>query len=228
MSSYSKVNHQRLLNPAHAFPQLSFEDSEEKKRIITQLYDKYRDQIISRYARDVELIFHPADVLQMTGGHNRDGEIEITVYAGVFKKFDKLAIVQATCHEIGHILGEVTLRDAGSTGPYNPLNSVEGEADYFSGKCSKQYFENNPISNNITQSSYCLFSHNACNEAVTAARSVTTALYKEEVDEKLASDSKYTKNLGIDPSYPSTSCRLLSMIAGIQGNERPKCWYNPK
>ena len=224
MNSYAKVNHQKVLYPAH----LPFEDSQEKKRIITQIYDKYRDQIISRYGKDVELIFHPADVLQMTGGHNRDGELEITVYAGVLKKLDELAIVQAMCHEVGHILGEVTMRDAGSAGPYNPLDSVEGEADYFSGSCSRQYFDNNPISNNILQSSYCSINHNACNEAVMAARSVLLALYGKEVDEELAYDSVYSENLGINPSYPNASCRLLSVIAGIQETARPKCWYNPK
>ena len=69
--------------------------------------------------------------MQILGGHNSQGKIVLEVYSGALKNFDEDQIVSAICHEMGHILGKLTLNDAGIHGRVISVDAVEGEADYF-------------------------------------------------------------------------------------------------
>lgn len=183
-----------------------FNDIEEKKEIIQEIVDSYRDDIIRSRGSDVELIFQAANIFQMTGGHVGDGKLEINVYAQALIKFSKLGIVSAICHELGHLLGKVPV---GGTRVIS-ADSVEGEADYFSGTCSRNYL--------------CGEKNKSCKQAITASRSAIQSIKGTAITEVEAQDQIYP---GINTSYPSPPCRLLSMILGVKGLPRPLCWYNP-
>lgn len=179
---------------------------EEKKEIIRSIVDSYRDDIIRKRGSDVNLTFPSADIFQMTGGHIGGGKLVIKVYAGALTKFDKEAIVAATCHELGHILGEVPVGGSSVVSE----DSVEGEADYFSGICSRNYF--------------CGLDNVSCAPAISASRSVLKAMIGTEAQESEAVSLVYP---GVNKTYPEPACRLLSMISGVTGQARPLCWFNP-
>lgn len=168
------------------------DEIEEKKEIVRNIVDSYRSQIISRYGMDVDLIFDANEAFQILGGHRKSDELEIRVYRGALINFDKLTIVTATCHEVGHLLGKVPL---GSTGGVMAEDSVEGEADYFAGICSRIYF--------------CSEDDKECPQAITAARNTMKTIYKKNnINESDAASQVYA---GIDKGYPKSPCRLLSM-----------------
>jgi len=80
------------------------------------------------------------------------------------------------------------------------------------------------------RSSFCtmfpdLFNRRSdCNLGIETAKKMLSALYNSEIN--LAGvNSSFN---GINTKYPSKECRLLSVIHGIAGRERPSCWYNPK
>ncbi len=179
---------------------------EEKKEIIYDIVDSYRDEIIKYRGSDVELIFSPLNIFQMTGGHVGDGKLEITVYAKALTHFDKSGIVSAICHELGHILGKVPVGGSRVVS----VDSVEGEADYFSGICSRTYF--------------CGQDNTSCPQAISASKSAIQAMNGTLIDESESISQSYP---GVNKTYPQPACRLLSMISGVKGQSRPLCWYNP-
>lgn len=208
----------------------SFDETNFKKEIITEIVDSYRPQIIARYGYDVNLTFSEIEAFNMFGGHDRSGALVIKVFKKALTNFSSLAIVSTTCHELGHILGEVTTERAGST-QYNSLDSVEGEADYFSGSCARKYFDKNIINPNYEKSPYCSSSDQGCHQAIHGSRDMfrafTISYGFPEPNEADAAEKYYDDGYGINPSYPDPNCRILSMISGVLNHIRPSCWYNP-
>lgn len=179
--------------------------------IIEEIVAKYDPYAYSKHQQSIQLKYHlnSCDTFQLLGGHNKEGKVVLEVYSGALKNFDEKSIVTGICHEIGHILGEITLEDAGVSGRVISQDAVEGEADYFAGKCTFDFFKDMA-------------------KTKLAIRSTYETLYRKEIDESLALTEKYTKGNGIHPSYPSAECRLLSAFLGLENKLRPSCWYNPK
>lgn len=178
---------------------------------IEELVAKYDSYVYLKRQQSIRLKYHfnSCDTFQLLGGHNNEGKIVLEVYSGALKNFDENSIVTAICHEIGHILGEITLEDAGIHGRVISQNAVEGEADYFAGKCTFDFFKD------IAKTKL-------------AIRSTYETLYRKEIDESLALVENYIQGNGIHSSYPSAECRLLSAFLGLENKPRPSCWYNPK
>ncbi len=180
-------------------------------QIIEKLVFKYDALTNLKYGQSINLkySFDSCDTFQLLGGHSREGRIEIEVFSGALKEFNETSIVTAICHELGHIFGKVTLGDAGVYNQSSPKNAVEGEADYFAGRCTLDFFQDFV-------------------KAEKAIRLTYWTLFKANIDETISLDEDFLKGNGINSSYPSAECRLLSALNGLTYSPRPKCWYNPK
>jgi hypothetical protein len=133
----------------------------------------------------------------------------VTAFGGAINKFTELSIAVVACHEIGHILGEVTYVSAGALERDSSFIGVEGEADYFAGICSNRYFRNEELTQR-------------------AIRETFSILYNDDtLDENMAKIPSNYFNKGINTFYPFAECRLLSALNGASNLPRPKCWYNP-
>lgn len=206
---------------------------DEKRSTVKSLVEIYNEEVKERYGKEISLKFLKSDAVQALGGIIPGGIPEITIYEGLLSKFEKFEIAAITCHEIGHILGEVNFRDFPDRRPTPNLpleNSIEGEADYFGGKCLYNYFQRSNYRIQSDSNEYCknyseLFNRKSdCSLAIQTAKKMLTNLYNAEIDFSIAIDEKYD---GVNPRYPSKECRFLSMIHGIAGKDRPTCWYNP-
>ena len=180
------------------------DDREEKIKNIHLVLGMYAKEILLKTGLRLDLRFNPSMVMQATGGIV-DGKPEMTFYEGIIKNLSSDSLVLVTCHELGHILGGVSFRSLGVLRPRIMDDSVEGEADYFAGKCLLLFFKDSQDAKNVGQAGY-------------------ESIYKRKIDWRLAESQVYS---GVSTEYPSDSCRVLSMRRGVEGSERPKCWYNP-
>ena len=183
---------------------------EGQKDFIESLVEGHQDEVRSRFDQSITLTFFDADILQALGGR-RKGKLVIDVFKGIWNLPDEVVVSVFICHELGHILGNVSIGEAlegtGGSTHFDPLDNVEGEADYFSGKCIRNTWDAlGPI------------------DLLAVARNALELIYKEEIDEGRAHQREFK---GINPGYPDKDCRLLSVKAGLMGWPRPKCWYNP-
>ena len=186
------------------------------RTVMRQLVDYYVAEGRLRYNHKIDLYFIEED--QINARAEYDG---VKVRIGVFKKLlevmstDEALVV--VCHELGHALGELPIGNFKPEIPgrgKNPL-SLEGEADYFAGKCAVDYYINFEG----------LDPNGAQEKAFFAAFDMFGKLHETSIDTKKAERSTYN---GINLSYPDPNCRTLSAWAGAEGKPRPKCWYNPR
>lgn len=186
------------------------DDVEEKTDFIRSLVAFRQLQVENRFNQGIELKFTSSCLLQAQGGHDFQSKIVLVISRGILAKLNRAEIAAVTCHELGHILGSVTLADTGETSMFNKLDSVEGEADYYAGKCLL----------------------NALNKDFRLAeetfKTLFSKLYRTDAfNLEQAARTVFTMNRGINSTYPNQDCRLWSSISGLYGLERPKCWYNP-
>jgi hypothetical protein len=138
-----------------------------------------------------------------------DGSKPLIVFmSGFLKLVNDDEILLGVCHEVGHILGEM------SFGTRSQI-AFESEADYFAGKCAVRYYQSKGKSFSRAQES-----------AVQMFRKTFPRLLKERLHPQRAL-SKYFE-YEIDSEYAEGDCRLLSTIHGALERRRPSCWYNPK
>lgn len=132
----------------------------------------------------------------------------ITYYSSLLYLNKDDDVVTVVCHELGHILGS---RKPGIT----PAGfALEGEADYFAGKCAVRYYT---TIRNMSLSK-------AQEAAYTGAQQSFSSLYKIRID---ANQARFQQYPGINPSYSKPECRVLTVYYGALGWNRPACWYNP-
>ena len=155
-------------------------------------------------------------MLNATGGHLKDGKVQVTVYGGVLKQLNDSEIIFVLCHEMGHIFGEVTFKDIPNNNNtvHLEINAVEGEADYFAGSCVLESLSKlKHISNSELEA-----------KAYESILGTMSKIYNAPIDFKLAENQVFT---GINAAYPEKECRVLSALRGLHNESRPRCWYNP-
>jgi len=170
--------------------------------------ERYQQKVVVRFFEEP----HHCDVIQMTAAlDRRNGQPRMEVYHGILEAMETDAIIAATCHELGHFFGDVSLEEAGQQeSDVNLALSVEGEADYFAGKCVTQFLPGR-------------------HAATEAGRNLFATLHGDRaIDHHQAMSEVYSLQRGIDASYPTPQCRMLSYLAGVLDEPRPKCWYNPQ
>lgn len=204
-----------------ASPKISCEENAEtasKIQAAKDLVARYQPQIQARFGEKAELVFEKTNDCKWIQAYasREEGKMFIRIYPGLINALDHDALTFAVCHELGHYLGSVTPIETKVETKFDHRDSIEGEADYFGGACARSVL--------------CAPEDKLCERAVDAGRAALQAFQgsKTIIDPDLAQHKKYKKYHGINPEYPDVHCRMLSIIYGVIGEERPSCWYNPK
>lgn len=185
--------------------------------------DEVRAAYSSLFDKDTQILTH---YLFLFGGYAR------------MKGMTRDGVAATLCHELGHGIGGE---------PYKNYEfedtdvSVEGQADYFAFRyCLGRIFKRLPPAQSVKPPN--AYTDSICKTVPDASYAFCTRAFQtlesERIFLKLNPDdpnSEYDKpDLSIvvtvnkDPyHYPSSQCRLDTMINGILGKERPRCWYAP-
>lgn len=136
--------------------------------------------------------------------NKKEGDIIIQIMGGMLMhpKMGNDVLKLLLCHEIGHVLGGSPLKSR------NGWSSTEGQADFYStATCVKNL--------RFTETDF-----------IDAAMALT-AIYAEvtrEIPPRLdACDERKVDRTNY--GYPAVQCRLDTLMAGWQGQERPRCWF---
>ncbi len=181
-------------------------ETETVKEIIG-LYQPEARQILGR---EIALTIYETDEQPNAHASYRgpnDGPL-LTYYSSLLVEQYDDDVVAVVCHELGHFLGS---RAPGVT---RSGNAIEGEADYFAGKCGVRYYR-----------AYRGMSLTEAQNAIAqAAQKTFQNLYKIRIN---PNEAKYKQDTGVNQSYSSPDCRVLTVIHGAMDWKRPACWYNP-
>ena len=127
------------------------------------------------------------------------------------------------CHETGHLYGGSPVSDE-----HNFL-SLEGQADYWAAReCLGEMLPTlSPRSPSKEALAYCL-DENRCARMIDAFLTLTAqfADNRNLPHPKLETpDATVVETMLL--THPSPQCRLDTMIAGMRGESRPRCWFKP-
>jgi len=185
------------------------------REVIRQLVALYQADGRLRYNETIDLGFIEEDIVNAAALWNpATGDIGLRFFRKLLADFTPAEVTFVVCHELGHILGDVAHSSIPNRIKESPF-SIEGEADYFAGKCAVSYFYE------IEGLDY----DGAQEKTFFAAASAISKLYEVEA---LGQKAVHDRFDGINPTYPDPSCRVLSIWNGAEGKPRPKCWYNPR
>jgi hypothetical protein len=106
------------------------------------------------------------------------------------------------CHEIGHLLGGPPLKSR------NGWSSTEGQSDYYSARECVRMFSFNEET--FFESALSL-------TTIYAEVTRETSPRLDSCEQKQVTRTNY--------GYPSVQCRLDTLVAGWNGQDRPRCWY---
>lgn len=174
----------------------------------------HQDEVRMKTGHEVEVIFDPAQRFRATAKIYPTGPV-IKFYASMVEQLTPLELVTIACHELGHILGEIRHANIIGGGIRTFREAVEGEADYYAGKCLRNYLEVTGVRKN----------------SVKVAGEIASRTYQKLLQQNApiqAHLAERTRIIGILPAYPNPECRLLTVLRGIEGSSRPECWYNPE
>lgn len=181
-----------------------------KGQLVATILKRFEPAIVARHGETMRLRLYKTGFVQASGGfHATTKKLEMKVHSGVFD-LSELHVATAICHELGHALGDLpysAIPNAGET-TFDVRDSVEGEADYFGGKCMR-----------------ILYGLNAEKE-IAITKAYTDVMAKIS-NRSIGSSENLPNFTGINPDYPAPECRVLSFKQGLTLGERPKCWYNP-
>ncbi len=223
--------------------------ADEVPRIFRALQDAYAEQMITKGEKidinrkignfdwwDLPLV-HASYVQTKDEGHITH---VLTMVGGLFRlpTMDQDSAALILCHELGHGLGGAPLKrsDEGT------MISTEGQSDYYSAKeclprmwrqlpqrdftvlpeaqrqCQERFRGGEPYQ-------HCLRTFAAIRGFLAifndeSGKSVKVSF--EERDPSIASELDLSGNY-----YPSTQCRVDTLIAGALQLPRPACWYPP-
>jgi len=162
---------------------------------------------------------------------------------GAYAKIPGMTIeglANTLCHELGHGLGGAPYKV--TTDSYSV--SVEGQADYYSTKvCLKRILKYMPPNKNSqTSNGEDGYIDGKCKTYFTSKADIEMclrsfgALESERIFFRIEENGKETFFDRPDQSivteintaadfYPEAQCRLDTMVNGILGIDRPRCWY---
>jgi hypothetical protein len=181
-----------------------------KKELVQSIVGKFQTRVVQKWGQPIKLKFVTDNVLQATSGFVKKNKPEIEIYDGALA-LPEFPLATIVCHELGHILGDVphSLIEK-VAGPDSDLRvSVEGEADYFSGKCMRELYSTTTTLEYLTDS---------------------FAYVLSEIDgHNVKPGENFLRDFnGINNDYPEPACRLVSFEKGLNLEPRPKCWFNPQ
>jgi hypothetical protein len=147
-------------------------------------------------------------------------------------------VIATLCHELGHGIGGPPYKD------YDEVEtdvSVEGQADYFAYRyCLERIFRRLPPDTKIKPVNE--FTDKQCKTLPASSYAFCTRAFQSLESERIffrlnpndpdsdydAHDTSTVNAVNPDPyHYPSSQCRLDTMMNGILRKERPRCWFAP-
>tara|TARA_B110001454_G_C12723068_1_gene435670 strand:- start:5604 stop:6359 length:756 start_codon:yes stop_codon:yes gene_type:complete len=240
-----------LLSESRSFAQISEADFELVVRAFHAEYDT------ELKAKNQSIVVNPASNPQMVGFWWKLDEIRAAYSSMVdsdtnvqqhylflmggyarMKGMTRDGVAATLCHELGHGLGGAPFKNY----EHEETNvSVEGQADYFAFRyCLPRIFKRLPTNEpvkpmNAYTDSQCktlpASSYEFCTRAFQTLQAERT-FFKLSPDDPNTEFDKHDTSMATkvnkDPYYyPSSQCRLDTMMNGILGKERPSCWYIP-
>ena len=135
-------------------------------------------------------------------------------------------VAQTICHELGHGFAGAPYKDNGSPS--------EGQSDYFSTKSCLKYIFKFYNQKNLVSDPYIIdFCHRNSDDQAFCERGMESI--KTEIifftslgDETSLSNYSQAEAIRINSSnrfYPEAQCRIDTMIHGLIGAKRPRCWF---
>lgn len=227
---------------------------ETLKTVVAAFHAEYDQELATKQSRIVvnpaptpaqpDFWWNLADVRAAYAAlYDKDSKV-LTHYLYLLGGYGKLAgmtqdgIAATLCHELGHGIGGP---------PYKAYKdedtdvSVEGQADYFAFRyCLPRIFKR--LKPNAEVKSVNAHTDSLCKHIPQARYSLCTRVFqalevertffrlnKEDPTTNYSTpDSSISTEVNKDPYfYPSSQCRLDTMMAGLFEKERPRCWYLP-
>lgn len=220
-----------MMIPSFSFAQKleSYEPEPFKREVVEEIVNNHRAAMVEKWKKETEIEFWFVDARQ-AGASLANYNPKLTFYSRLMEELSAEDIALVTCHELGHLLGEISYRQSGHFFYSHFDTMTEGEADYWGGKCILNFVRNRDLREKEVNS-FCAHLANEdekeyCSKAISIANNGFKFILKvEKVEPELALSEVYK---GIDYLHPNANCRALSAINGIIGSARPKCWYNPQ
>ncbi len=201
-----------------------------KSEAVMSIINKYKPALEARWKNAILVRFITFDSVQATASlPNYVPTFDF--YSGLFEALSPEELSIITCHETGHLMGEITLRQSDNEFLRNFDLSPESEADYWGGQCVLGFVKERDL-RETTIDPRCEVlpeeEREHCSYAISMYLSTYSRLFKVELNPDAAAEAVYDRGNGIDFRYATPDCRALTAIHAITGKERPKCWYNPK
>jgi hypothetical protein len=156
------------------------------------------------------------------------------------KGMSRDGVAATLCHEMGHGVGGAPYKDQGSKDV--PPVSVEGQADYYAFRvCLRKVFQFLPPAAPVKPLNS--WTDSLCRSGSAADYQFCTRAFQTLESERIffrlsptepdtfydRPDLSVAHEVNLDMEYyPSTQCRLDTMINGILQRPRPACWLKPE
>jgi hypothetical protein len=220
-----------LVSSFSAFAQLQMYTPEPAKaEAVNGIVARYHDQLVARWKNEPRVRFIKFDVVQGTANAAMNVPT-YDFYSGLFEALTVEELVMVSCHETGHLLGEISLRQSDDYIQRNFDLSPESEADYWGGGCVMTYVKEkdlrlepiDPHCANVPEADQA-----NCSYAIQLYLKGYEKIFKTPVNPDAAIDLRYERGNGIDFHYGTPDCRALTAVHAVTSQPRPTCWYNPK
>jgi hypothetical protein len=183
------------------------------RQVVRNVVALYQGDAHLRKYNGIQLKFIEEDVVNAQADY--DGKnATVSFFRKLLTDMTADEVIIAACHELGHVLGGMPPHRIGQGDERDPL-SIEGEADYFAGRCAVQYYRDIEGIDTAGAQEKTFF----------AAVGLFEKLYEVRVNAQKAQTDRYK---GVNLGYPEPSCRALSVWSGAERVRRPACWYNPR
>lgn len=205
------------------------------KRVLHSVEEVYEPVVNALGARLIVYSGYQFNTVNAVAQRDEDKWM-ISFYGGLAKhrKMTEDGLRFVVCHELGHHLGGAPFK-LDSEG-LERWASAEAQADYFAtSECLPNVFKHDGKSEDVVARLPVglkeQFSNNCsdaiCLRSLWAAYNAVTVFNSLHTDEPMPQFN--TPDVSEVPStereYPSLQCRMDTMLAGVLGIDRPRCWF---
>jgi hypothetical protein len=190
------------LSGSLSFNSRSNKDLAEFERTIESFQEDYKNSL----PPSIEMVVR-VDVLNNRINADitkENNQVVVQIFGGMLRhnemNSDVLQIL--LCHELGHFLGGPPLKSRAG------WSSTEGQADYFTGKECAHALK-------LDEQSFV--------DAALKLTSIYAEVNREGVPALNLCETQEVSRTNY--GYPSSQCRLDTLIAGFSGLDRPRCWF---